>query len=69
MKAKSQSNVMGTIGTENYRVKDCPFHLPKENIGFFTQMQKAAAASEVTTYGNSYVKPGKFANSKPVSFT
>ena len=35
----NMSNTLGTIGTDNYKMKDCPFHLPKENHAFFTMMQ------------------------------
>jgi len=37
----NKSKLMGKIGTENYRVSDCPVHLPKENIKFFMAMQNA----------------------------
>lgn len=66
---KKTNNITGTIGDMNYTVKDCPFHMPKENMPFFTMMQKACADSEISTYGNSYCNPKKFANNKPVSFT
>ena len=29
----NKSKLLGKIGTENYRVSDCPVHLPKEKIG------------------------------------
>lgn len=72
MKKTNQShsgNVTGSIGDMNYTMKDCPFHMPKENLKFFTMMQKASDNSVVSTYGNSYVSPKTFANNKPVSFT
>lgn len=68
MKEQHISGVTGTIGTMNYTMKDCPFHMPKENLKFFNMMQKASAAGEINTYGNSY-KPAIFANKKQVSFT
>lgn len=37
----NKSEVLGKIGTDNYRVSNCPFHLPKENIKFFKAMQDA----------------------------
>ena len=63
------NNTLGTIGTDNYKMKDCPFHLPKENYAFFTKIQNASYNSAVTTYGNSYYNPNKFANKAPVKFT
>lgn len=30
-----------TIGTENYKMKDCPFHLPKENLNSFEMLRRA----------------------------
>jgi len=51
------SNVLGTIG-DNYRMKDCPFHLPKENLAFFTYMQDNAAKEPYANYGqygNAYI--------------
>lgn len=40
-KYTNKSKLLGKIGTENYRVSDCPVHLPKENIKFFMAMQNA----------------------------
>lgn len=37
----NKSKLLGKIGTENYRVSNCPVHLPKENIKFFMAMQDA----------------------------
>ena len=37
----NKSKLLGKIGTENYRVSDCPVHLPKENVKFFMAMQDA----------------------------
>ena len=49
------SNILGTIGTENYKMKDCPFYLPKENINIFTSMQKAGAETKYPNSGNVYI--------------
>lgn len=32
----------GTIGTENVKVDQCPFHVPKENINFMKMMSAEA---------------------------
>ena len=40
-KYTNKSKLQGKIGTENYRVSNCPVHLPKENIRFFMAMQDA----------------------------
>lgn len=37
----NKSKLMGKIGTENYKVSNCPFHLPKENVDFFKKLQDA----------------------------
>ena len=37
----NKSELMGKIGTENYKVSNCPFHLPKENVDFFKKLQDA----------------------------
>lgn len=42
------------IGTQNTTLNNCPFHMPKENVKFFTQMQKAADAGRVCTFDNNY---------------
>lgn len=28
------SNISGAIGSENFKMKDCPFHLPKKTMRF-----------------------------------
>lgn len=63
------NNIEGIIGTQNFKMKDCPFHLPKENHKFFTMMQQASNSSQVSTYGNSYYNPKKFSNKSKVNFT
>lgn len=55
-------NLTGTIGTENYKVKDCPFHLPKENVKMFSELQKAAKQSpfkDYAKYPNVYIPNDK----------
>ena len=32
----------GQIGTENYKVDQCPFHVPKENLNFMKMMSNEA---------------------------
>ena len=68
MKKKEETNP-SLIGTQNYKMKDCPFHLPKENLKFFKQMQKASQQSTVSTYGNSYAPDSLFSNKDKVGFT
>lgn len=50
-------NVIGVIG-DNYKMKNCPFHLPKENLDFFSKMQDAAQQepyANYAQYGNAYI--------------
>lgn len=50
-------NVLGTIGQDNLVMKDCPFHLPKQNLDFFTKMQNAASKEPYEgyeKYGNAF---------------
>lgn len=49
---KSQST---KVGAENYYVPDCPFYVPKENMKFFKEMQKASYKGTSTTF-NQYSK-------------
>lgn len=50
----NRSKIEGKIGTENYRVSNCPVHLPKENIKFFMAMQDAGNKEPFSsdTWGN-----------------
>ena len=50
----NKSKLLGKIGTENYRVSDCPVHLPKENVKFFMAMQDAGNKDPFSsdTWGN-----------------
>lgn len=52
------------IGTENYRVPDHPFYVPKENMKFMMDMEKLKKRREISTIqGQSYpskAKPEKF---------
>lgn len=53
----SKSRVLGSMGTENYKMSDCPFHLPKSNIKAFHDMQSAASNdpyANMSQYGNAY---------------
>ena len=44
MKKKINKNIKGKIGTEGgYIIDQCPVLIPKENIKFFTAMQKACS--------------------------
>ena len=44
MKNKLNKNIIGKIGTEGgYLINQCPVLIPKENIRFFTKMQKACS--------------------------
>ena len=45
----NKSKLMGKIGTENYKVSNCPVHLPKENIKFFMAMQDAGNKDPFST--------------------
>lgn len=42
------------IGTENYKMKDCPFHLPKENLKSFEMFRKAANQAPYNTNTTEY---------------
>ena len=48
-KGRSNSNIIKSMGTENYLVKDTPCLIPKENMKFFTNMQKQ---SQFSSFGN-----------------
>ena len=50
----NKSKLLGKIGTENYRVSNCPVHLPKENVKFFMAMQDAGNKDPFSsdTWGN-----------------
>ena len=48
-KYTNKSKLLGKIGTENYRVSNCPVHLPKENIKFFMAMQDAGNKNPFST--------------------
>lgn len=58
-KYTNKSKILGKIGTENYRVSDCPVHLPKENVKFFMAMQHAGNKDSFSsdTWGNQ-ITPG-----------
>ena len=58
-KYTNKSKLLGKIGTENYRVSNCPVHLPKENIKFFMAMQDAGNKDPFSsdTWGNQ-ITPG-----------
>lgn len=46
----AKSTILGTMGTENYKMSDCPFHLPKENLNFFHTMQGEASKDPFPNY-------------------
>lgn len=55
------AKITGKIG-DNYKVADCPFHLPKENMKFFGDMQTAADQepyANYSQYGNAYIHKKK----------
>ena len=55
MKKKINKNIKGKIGTEGgYIIDQCPVIIPKENIKFFTAMQKACSKNPYAKYGNAY---------------
>ena len=57
MKNKLNKNIIGKIGTEGgYLINQCPVLIPKENIRFFTKMQKACSKNPYANYGNAYHK-------------
>ena len=58
-KYTNKSKLLGKIGTENYRVSNCPVHLPKENVKFFMAMQNAGNKDPFSsdTWGNQ-ITPG-----------
>lgn len=49
----SDSRIMGTLG-QNYLVRDVPCLLPKENMSFFTDMQRQAQHSSFGNFPNPY---------------
>lgn len=50
-------NIKGKIGSEGgYYIDNCPVLIPKENIKFFTAMQKACSVNPYGNYGNAYNK-------------
>ncbi len=58
-KYTNKSKLLGKVGSENYRVSDCPVYLPKENIKFFMAMQDAGNKGPFSsdTWGNQ-ITPG-----------
>lgn len=42
------------IGTDNYKVPDCPFHVPKQNMSFFKTMQQAVSSNTHMNYDGTY---------------
>jgi hypothetical protein len=58
-KYTNKSKLLGKVGTENYRVSDCPVYLPKENVKFFMAMQNAGSKDPFSsdTWGNQ-ITPG-----------
>ena len=58
-KYTNKSKLLGKIGTENYKMSDCPVHLPKENVKFFMAMQEAGNKDQFSsnTWGNQ-ITPG-----------
>lgn len=59
---------MGKIGTENYRVFNCPFHLPKENVKFFRAMQDAGSKDPFNFDFNNQVETDDWKNHIKESF-
>ena len=62
LKQGTKKDVTGVIGTDNYKMKNCPFHLPKENLKLFTAMQTACEGepyNNYAQYGNAYVEKKK----------
>ena len=47
----SKSKILGDAGTDNYKMSDCPFHLPKTNLKFFHELQHAANKKPYDNYG------------------
>lgn len=39
---KTKKDNLEAVGTENLKVPDCPFYVPKQNIKFFKAMQDVA---------------------------
>lgn len=58
-KYTNKSKLLGKIGTENYKVSNCPVYLPKENVKFFMAMQDAGNKDPFSsdTWGNQ-ITPG-----------
>lgn len=54
---KVNKNIQRKIGDEGgYLIDQCPVLIPKENIKFFTAMQKACSVNPYAKYGNAYNK-------------
>lgn len=53
-KYSNRSKIEGKIGTENFKVSNCPVHLPKENLKFFKTMQDAGNKDpfDINTWNN-----------------
>ena len=64
----NKSKLMGKIGTENYRVSNCPFHLPKENVKFFRAMQDAGSKDPFNFDFNNQVETDNWKNPVKESF-
>lgn len=51
------------VGTENFKVKDHPFYVPKENMKFLMNMEKIKASREISTFkGQPYPSEHKKTN-------
>ena len=51
---RTGGNIIKSVGTENYMVKDTPCLIPKENMGFFTNMQKQSQHSSFGDFPNPF---------------
>lgn len=51
---RRNSNVIKQVGSENYMVKDTPCLIPKQNMGFFTTMQKQSQHSSFGDFPNPF---------------
>ena len=63
-------NIKGKIGSEGgYYIDNCPVLIPKENIKFFTAMQKACSVNPYGNYGNAYNKKLLYYKKEDISFS
>lgn len=57
VKKVKNKNILAKVGDDGgYMINQCPVLIPKENLKFFTDMQKACEKNPYANYGNAYRK-------------